>query len=163
MTMASGVGVESGRDVIMDRLNEQVDWYDRKSSSCRRGYVRLKLATLTSAALIPFISGLPNVYPWIAGALGVCVVIFEGIQQVNQFHENWVTYRATCEALRHEKYLFLALAGPYATADRPKAMLAERVEALISTEQTKWVSQQEKDGVSGPRSTPDRPASQGRP
>ena len=44
-------------------------------------------------------------YVWLttAGALGVLVVVFEGAQQLNQFHHNWVTYRGTCEALRHEK------------------------------------------------------------
>jgi hypothetical protein len=107
--------------------------------------VRLKLATLVAAALIPLVSGILT-FPWIAGALGVLVVVFEGAQQLNQFHQNWVTYRGTCEALRHEKYLFLALAGPYATTEHPRRLLAERVESLVSTEHARWVQQQEQSG-----------------
>jgi hypothetical protein len=45
--------------------------------------------------------------------------------------------------LKHEKFLWLAKAGPYATAERPDVLLAERVEALISREHAKWVSTRE--------------------
>lgn len=130
------------RDATMQRLEEQVEWYDRKSAHNRRWHLRLKLATLLAAALIPLASGIFT-FPWVAGGLGVLVVVLEGAQQLNQFHHQWVAYRATCEALRHEKYLFLALAGPYANAEHPKRLLAERVESLVSTEHAKWVLQQE--------------------
>ena len=46
-------------------------------------------------------------------------------------------YRSTAEALKHEKYLFLSSAGPYAAADRLR-LLAERVEDLVSQEHAKW-------------------------
>ena len=104
--------------------------------------MRLKFATLVAAALIPLAAGFPAV-PWVAGVLGVLVVVFEGAQQLNQYHQHWVGYRGTCEALRHEKYLFLAAAGPYAATDNPRRLLAERVESLVSTEHSKWVLQQE--------------------
>ena len=67
----------------------------------------------------------------------------EGVQQLFQFQQNWVSYRSTCEALKHEKFLYLATAGPYATAERPQALLAERVEGLVSQEHAKWAAQQE--------------------
>ncbi len=142
--MMNGVDVreETGRDVTMERLEDQLAWYDRKSAYNRRWHVRLKMATLIAAALIPLTAGLLTM-PWVAGTLGALVVVFEGAQQLNQFHHHWVAYRGTCEALRHEKYLFLALAGPYATADHPRRLLAERVESLVSSEHVKWVAQQE--------------------
>ena len=126
-------------DVTLARLEDQITWYDRKSANNQRWHLRLKLATFTSAAVIPFFAavGAPAV---VGGGLGVLVVIFEGLQQMFQFHQNWVTYRATCEQLKHEKYLFLATAGPYADAPYPRRMLAERVEALVSTETAKWVA-----------------------
>jgi hypothetical protein len=45
--------------------------------------------------------------------------------------------------LKHEKYLYLAQAGPYAGADKPVVVLAERTESLISQEHAKWVSLQD--------------------
>ena len=58
----------------------------------------------------------------------------EGLLHLNQYQENWTNYRTTAESLKHEKFLFLAKAGPYADAADPRATLAERVEALISQE-----------------------------
>ena len=64
-------------------------------------------------------------------------------QQLFQHHSNWTQYRSTCEALRHEKYLWMAHAGPYARSQRPDALLAERVEGLVSQEQSAWASTQQ--------------------
>ena len=73
--------------------------------------------------------------------MGVLIVILEGIQHLFQFNANWVTYRSTCEALRHEKFLFLGLSGPYdLPEDEARKLLVERAESLISTEHAKWVS-----------------------
>jgi hypothetical protein len=79
---------------------------------------------------------------WIGGVMGAGIVVLEGLQQLFQHHSNWTTYRSTCEALRHEKYLWMAHAGPYAHVKRPDALLAERVEGLVSQEQAAWASTQ---------------------
>jgi hypothetical protein len=50
-----------------------------------------------------------------------------------------MTYRSTAEALKHEKYLWLAKAGPYSNVKNLDPLLAERVESLISRENAKWV------------------------
>jgi hypothetical protein len=62
---------------------------------------------------------------------------------MNQYHPNWITYRSTSEALKHEKYLYLAKAGPYAAAADAHVLLAERIESLVSQEHANWVSEQE--------------------
>jgi len=84
-------------------------------------------------------------YPWLTTALAGTVLVMEGCQQLFQWHHNWITYRSTCEFLRHEKYSFLAGSGPYDGLDKIEAhkQLAERVEALISTEHSKWVANQQ--------------------
>ena len=77
------------------------------------------------------------------GAAGALIVVLEGLQQLQQYQQRWTIYRSTAERLKHEKYLFLARAGPYAGAERPEAMLAERVEGLVSQEHAAWASEQE--------------------
>jgi hypothetical protein len=67
----------------------------------------------------------------------------EGLQQLNQYQANWITYRSTCEALEHEKFLFLAKAGPYGAAADARVLLAERIESLVSQEHAKWAAGQE--------------------
>jgi len=53
------------------------------------------------------------------------------------------------EALKHEKFLYLAAAGPYATATNAHTLLAERVESLVSQEHAKWASGQEQSKSKG--------------
>jgi len=77
--------------------------------------------------------------------LGVAITMLEGLQQMNQWSQNWTTYRSTCEALRHEKYSYLGKSGVYEGKEdaEAKRILTQRVESLISTEHPKWISRQE--------------------
>ncbi len=131
----------SQTDPIFARLEEQIDWYDRRSVRNQRIYKRLKMVSIVVAILIPLSAGFAP--PLAAGTLGALVAIIEAIQQVNQYHHNWTAYRSTCEQLKHEKYLYLGEAGPYASASNPRALLAERVESLASQEHAKWATAQE--------------------
>ena len=103
----------------------------------------MKGVTIASAAAIPVLTtaGIPD-GKYIAAGLGVLIAIVEGLQQLNQYSSNWISYRATSELLKHEKYLYLAKAGPYLTAQNTQAMLAERIETLISQEGSKWLTVQ---------------------
>jgi len=127
----------------MNRLDDQIDWYDRRSLRAQKCYKVLKVSTLIAGALVPLSVGL-GLYSVIVGGIGVFIVVTEGIQQINQYHHNWVTYRSTCEALKHEKYLFSAQAGPYFCINEPLKLFAERVESLVSQEHAKWISTQER-------------------
>ncbi len=125
-------------DPTLTRLEEEIGWYNDKSGRSQRLYKWLKFIEIATAATIPILAAFhaPTVS---AGVLGGLIVVLEGVQHVNQYHANWTSYRATCEALKHEKYLYLAAAGPYAV-ENPHALLAERIEGLISQENTKWVA-----------------------
>jgi Protein of unknown function (DUF4231) len=129
------------RDLIVDRLEDQIAWYDRNSLSAQRTFKRCKVVEIIAAALIPFLTGLRfGEAAWIAGGLGVVVTAIEGVIHLNQYQQNWITYRSTCEALKSERHLYLAKAGPYAGAADPHALLAERIETAVSGEQAKWAS-----------------------
>lgn len=127
------------------RIEEQIDWYDRKSGHAQRWFKGLKIAQIVTAAAIPVMAG--NSAPaWLVGGAGALIVVLEGLQQLQQYQQNWAAYRATCERLKHERFLFMAKAGPYGTNPNPEAMLAERVEGLVSQEHAAWVSQQKEVG-----------------
>jgi Protein of unknown function (DUF4231) len=127
---------------IWDRLEDQIAWYDSKSTSAKRWFTRLKLIELIVAAAVPAIAAAKGP-PALLTVLGALVVVLEGSQHLFQFQEHWITYRATCEALRHERFLFIAEAGPYAHLRNRRALLAERVEMLVSREQAKWTATHE--------------------
>lgn len=125
------------------RLEDQISWYDKKCINSQRWYKGLKYAEISCAAFIPLLADL---YPRITGLLGASIIILETIQHINQFQHTWITYRSTCEYLKHEKYLYLAGSGPYdqLSKEDSRRELAARVESLISTEHAKWVTGQEK-------------------
>jgi|SRR5665213_640167 len=133
-------------DPIIERLEDQIGWYDRSSRSNMRWFKRIKISEIASAAVIPLLAASRVPRAAIAtGILGVVVTVFEGMLQLNQFHENWIRYRSTCESLKHEKYIYLANAGPYSNVEKPRALLAERVESLVSQEHAKWATVQQQD------------------
>jgi Protein of unknown function (DUF4231) len=148
--MASDVvnAVQSG-DPIFQRLEDQIAWYSSKSRAAQHTYKWLKVVEIIAAAMIPFIAGvkaLPNM-PMVAGGLGVLVTVIEGVIHLNQYQQNWTSYRATSEALKHEKFTYLAKAGPYASAADPHALLAERIEGQVSQEGGRWVANQNPDAA----------------
>lgn len=132
----------------LQRLEDQISWYDSRSLTNQRWFKWLMLAEITCAAFVPLFAGI-KVPPIYTGMLGVTVVILQSLQQLNQYQHNWITYRSTCENLKHEKFFFLAKAGPYTEAPDPLPLLAERIESLISQEHAKWVSAR-KQGKSAP-------------
>jgi hypothetical protein len=137
---ARWVGLEG--DATLERLEDQIGWYDRKSIESQRRFKLVKGIQMTAAALIPLVAIL-DVYAAVVAALGASVVLLEGLAQLGQYQQNWTAYRSTCEALKHEKFLFLGEAGPYSTSSAPRALHADRIEGLISQEHAKWVSARE--------------------
>ncbi len=134
-------------DPIMERLEDQIGWYDLKSLVNQRYFTRIKTVEILAAAVIPFLAAfnLPQV-GLMTGGLGVLITVLEGMLHLNQYQQNWIAYRSTCESLKHEKYVYLGKASPYSNAADPHALLAERIESLVSQEHAKWASAQQQEG-----------------
>ena len=127
----------------ISRLENQIQWYDKKSQHNQWWYKQLKLLEIASGGLIT----LGAVFQWsygVIGCLGFIIVLFEGIQSVCQLHHRWMSYRSTCEYLKKEHSLFYAKAGPYREVDEPEKLLAERIEEIISQEHAKWIKKHKK-------------------
>ena len=138
------------QDPILERLEDQIAWYDRKSLSNQRIYKRIKIVEILAAAVIPFLAAFKQPYlAQVTGGLGVVITVLEGMLHLNQYQQNWTAYRSTCESLKHEKYAYLGKAAPYSTAADPHALLAERIESLISQEGAKWTTSRQQEPGQG--------------
>jgi uncharacterized protein DUF4231 len=124
------------------RLENQIKWYSAQAKRNQAWFKRLKVLQIVLAAAIPVVAGGDGPTE-LVGAFGALIVVLEGLQQLQQYQQNWTTYRSTAERLKHEKFLFLSRAGPYAAAENPEAMLAERVEGLVSQEHAAWAAHQD--------------------
>ena len=146
MSRPASAPAEAPSSASWQRLEEQIRWYSHGSRRNKRWYMRIKLVQIVSAAAIPVLAA-TDLPTWVAGSLGALIVVLESVQQLFQFHSNWTHYRSTSEALKHEKFLYLAHAGSYATAADPAALLAERVEGRVSQEHAAWASEQQQHGT----------------
>jgi hypothetical protein len=129
-------------EAVLERVDHQIRWYDRHATTARIWYCSIKIAQIVLAAAVPVAAGL-DLPTLLTGSLGGLIVVLEGIQQLYRFHDNWVRYRWTASAMERERSLWTARAGDYATADRPDARLALRIEDLTSREATQWVALQQ--------------------
>jgi hypothetical protein len=138
---------DPGADPVEARLADQLAWYSAKSRAARKAFKCIKFVEIVAAAVIPFLSAQHWPYvTYVVGGLGVLITVLEGVLHLNQYQEIWTNYRNTAESLKHEKFLYQAKAGPYAGAADARILLAERVEALVSLENSQWVAALQKSG-----------------
>ncbi|MBF6436764.1 DUF4231 domain-containing protein [Nocardia cyriacigeorgica] len=135
-------------DPVWARLTDQISWYSTRSSQAQRAYRRVKFGQIVVGSTVPVLAAL-SAPATVTAAVAVTVVVAEGAQQLFQWHTNWMLYRSTAEALKHEKFLYLASTGPYA-GPAARAVLAARVESLVSDTNTTWAAEHERQaGSSG--------------
>ncbi|MBD0333495.1 MAG: DUF4231 domain-containing protein [Chitinophagaceae bacterium] len=125
---------------LKDRVDEQISWMEGKSRYNQQRYKLLKLLEIVAAAVIPFLAGFYEVhksFPIITGLLGVFIVVLNGLQQLNKYHENWITYRTTIEALKREKILYESTSDPYNDSNAFRKFV-QNFEAILANENKVW-------------------------
>lgn len=133
-------------DYLEKRVDAQITWYDNKSGQNQLWFKVLRIVEIVSAALIPFLSLISSKHeslPYVIAVFGMVIAVSAAMTSLFKFQENWIQYRASAEQLKHEKFLFQAGAGEY---ERPDsfASFVERVESLISRENSLWAQQAKK-------------------
>ena len=131
------------KDYIENRLDGQINWYDKKSAWNQSWHKRLRFLEILAAASIPFLTGyITDSTPdmkIVVGGLGVLIAVSTGVVALFKFQEHWLQYRTTAESLKHHKYLYLTKTAPY-NNENSFNLLVESVEGLISKENSNWVS-----------------------
>lgn len=131
-----------------ERLDSQIEWYNRKASLNQKSYRKYKTLEIILAASIPVIvslSTMKEVVEWglntwfqvIAATSGLVLAITNSISAMEDFYKNWKTYRATCEALQQERVKYLACTDNY-DDDDAYAQLVEKVESILNKEINQW-------------------------
>ena len=129
-------------DYISQRLKDQIDWYDNKSSLCQKHHKRLRTIEIICAALIPFMTGYISTIPqlaYIVGALGVIIAIAASISSLQKYEERWIEYRTNCETLRHHYILYQTKVAPYSGKNAFNRLVIN-IESFISQENSNWSS-----------------------
>jgi len=125
---------------LNDRVEDQIKWYDKKSAINKMWNQLLQVVQLLLASLVT-LSAMVDNQPWVSYVIpvfGALIAIVTGVGGIYKFNDKWLTYRATAESLKHEKYLYLLKTEPYNNGDALKT-LGTRIEALITQENINWV------------------------
>lgn len=129
-------------EYIISRVDDQIEWYDKKSVICQKKYKTTQTIEIVLAALIPLLSSYTTdcvAIAFIIGALGSAIAVIESLTKLYKWHENWIEYRSTCELLRFQKNLFLTKSAPYNTEPESiENIFVCNIENIISSENNKW-------------------------
>jgi len=133
-------------DYLKSRYRKETNWYDRKAIRNHRAYEFFQwIAIVLSASTAVLVVIGDGPLKWIAVVIAVLVAISTAALKTFKYQENWISYRTTCETLRKEYHYYEAGIHGYEEAEDKQALFVERVESLISRENTLWVITHERD------------------
>lgn len=122
------------------RYKEQLSWYDTKSQKNKQAYQAFQWGVVIASATLPaLIVALPESLKWISVVLSIVLAIGTTALKTFKFQEIWINYRTIAETLKKEKVFFDAEIGDYADSENPELLFVERVENLISRENSLWI------------------------
>ncbi len=140
-------------DYLESRYKKETDWYDNKAIWNQRAYQTFQWTAIILSTLTPVLIVVgEGPFRWVAVAIAALVAISTAVLKAFKYQENWINYRTTCETLRKEYYFYEAGIQGYEGVEDKEALFVERVESLISRENTLWVVTHEKEEPPPPKS-----------
>jgi hypothetical protein len=136
---------EQMRGYFKRRYLEYLRWLEDGATTNRVRYYALRIPAIVLAALVPALVALDlgTVGRTITVALGVVVAATTAVEQFLSSGERWRHYRGGVELMKSEGWLFLQLAGSYASYPTREAAFRDfvaRVEMLMRDEVREYVS-----------------------
>jgi len=141
----------NAEEYLRDRLAVQIDYHNQKAVASKRSYRRLMLLSVVATSLTPLLLALEMIYsppprndplqlvfeilPIAVALLGAAATITLAAFRQKDI---WALHRMTCESLEREVQLFRYHAGPYAGVASPEALLVQRAEMIMGSENETW-------------------------
>jgi len=126
---------------LKERYEDQIKWYSDKATHFKRLYQFFQWMVIILSAVVPvLIIIIPKENELITVLISVVLSIGTTGLKTFKFQENWINYRTISETLKKEKYFYDAELDNYSSCDDKKALFIERVESLISRENSLWVT-----------------------
>lgn len=130
---------------MKQRVDYQIKWYNENSILNQNEFKKLRIAEIFLAASIPVITTISALFTgwmWLGTLLvaiiGGLIAIIAGLSGMHRRQELWINYRTTCESLRREKLFFQTQSAPYEDQADSFKLFVERIESLLSKENTNW-------------------------
>jgi hypothetical protein len=152
------------REFLKLRWLDQLTWMESKAGKAQRFYYSLRLVTIVGAVVVPALVAVSSLDGWEGDAaqigtwiVSLVVAVSAAVEGFFQFGQRWRNYRSTAERLKTEGWLYLQLAGPYASSDGSHGdtyrTFASRVEDLIQKNVTVYITEVTTEKQRPPEST----------
>lgn len=128
-------------DYISERVDGQIKWHSEKSKKYQACYKKLQIAQMILSSSTPLLSGFFMQWkctPFLVALVGLIITIISGFLTLNRYHEKWIEYRATCELLKREKYLYLMQVPPYGCNKNSEEVFVSNIESILYAENNNW-------------------------
>jgi len=128
----------------LEEFNSQSSWYNSRATAFKNRAQRLDILIIIAGALV---SALPAIGSNLGAtaettvdialvALGVTIVVSQGLQRVFRYSEIWPEYRLASERMKREWRLFINSAPPYNNSeDKARGDYVSRLDAIMADEQ----------------------------
>lgn len=144
---------------LLERLKDQIDWYDKKSVLNKATYRNRKIRIIIISALIPVAVGyadstfalltlsklnmtitLGQVIKLLVALAGASVAIWEAISMFMKYRELWFGYRNTTEQMKREAWRYVTKVGSYQDDATRFVNLVLNIEGILEQENKQWNS-----------------------
>lgn len=141
------------QEYIKNRLETQIEWYDKKAIHCRKYHENISVYCIIGTALSALLASISTSNPCynkvlsiFAAIIAFSVTVFLSIDKLKKYQELHLQYRSTCEKLRQEEFLYLTKVAVYKDHDNPTndELFVERCESIMTTENGNWAQLTEK-------------------
>lgn len=126
---------------LKERYEKEINWYDTTSTKNKKFYNFFQWGAISISAIVPvLVACLPEKIKWITATIAAILAIITAALKAFKYQENWLNFRTIAESLKKEKHFYDAELNDYSNSSDKEAVFVERVEALISKENSLWIS-----------------------
>ncbi len=130
---------------LQERYQNQIDWYSTKADKNKKRYSVFQWSVIVLSATVPLLVLIvPTEAKLITAGIALLLAIGTTGLKTFKFQENWINFRTVSETLKKEKHFFDAEVDEYADCEDKIALFVTRVEAVISRENSLWVTTHQK-------------------
>ena len=134
---------------LEERVEGQLAYYEKASGRAKRTYVGFQGSIILLAVVVPVLVNLQPIWGKmdftlelrvLTTVMSLLLAVLSGLLSFRKYGELWLSYRATEELLKQEKYLFLARAGRYAGNQSAFEDFVSAIEGIVSGEHSKFTA-----------------------
>jgi hypothetical protein len=141
------------------RVDEQIDYFNSKSTKAQKKYKSQKryefILALSIPVLVTFSTmevakkaiffhvgdasvNLDLMIQITAAIAGIVMAYYNKVMDLEEYYKIWKDNRVNCEALEHERYSFLTRTGDYEIENLAFPKFVDKIESILNNDVQKW-------------------------